>query len=360
MGQDSRPPKIRAQETTAKEILTQETTANEAPARQIQAPIVPPKDKPSAKDKTKTLIWLGEFTTRFSLRLRALALAGPPLLWLTLLLALPCLLLTGLAFTSRGPYGEIVFELTFDNLARLFGRTNFGWSPAFLYIIARSLWVALVTTVLCVLLAYPLTFHIATRPAKKRVYWLILLVVPFWTNVVVRAYAWLLILGPQMPPAQLSAALGLIRDGAPLYPGPLAVYLGMVSTFLPFMALPLYTSVERINWEILEAAKDLYGTRYMIFKQAILPQTRPGLAVGIIVTFVPAMAMFVVTDILGGAKSMLIGNLIQQQFAQARDWPFGAALSGALMFMTLLILAIFRYRQRPGERVGGGLFTGFR
>jgi spermidine/putrescine transport system permease protein len=250
-----------------------------------------------------------------------------------------------LAFFSRGPYGQIIFEPTWDNFERLLGFTVFGWNPAYLYIVARSLWVALVTTVLCALLAYPLTFHIATRPRKQRVYWLILLIIPFWTNVVVRAYAWLLILGPNLPPAKILAAVGLLDPGAPLYPGPLAVYLGMVSTFLPFMALPLYASVNSLNWEILEAAKDLYGSRYLIFKQAILPQTRSGLAVGVIVTFIPAMSMFVVTDILGGAKTMLIGNLIQQQFSQARDWPFGAALAGALMFMTLLALAIFRSRS---------------
>ena len=116
----------------------------------------------------------------------------------------------------------------------------------------------------------------------------------------------------------------------------------MVSAFLPFMALPLYASVERLDWDLLEAAEDLYASRWKVFRYAVLPQTKPGLSVGIIVTFVPAMAMFVVTDILGGAKYMLVGNLIQQQFTQARDWPFGAALSLSLMLMTLLSLAVFR------------------
>jgi spermidine/putrescine transport system permease protein len=267
-------------------------------------------------------------------------------------------MLGSLALMTRGQYGEIVFQLTFENLKRLVGFTLFGWSPAFIIIILRSILVALITTVLCIALAYPLTFHIATRPAKTRVYWLILLVIPFWTNVVVRAYAWLLLLGPHMPPAKIAAALGLIQEGGALYPGALAVYLGMVCTFLPFMALPLYASVERLNWEILEAAKDLYASRFQIFMQAILPQTRPGLSVGIIVTFVPSMAMFVVTDILGGAKTMLIGNLIQQQFAQARDWPFGAALSLALMTMTLISLAIFRSRMGQKMARDESLFSG--
>jgi spermidine/putrescine transport system permease protein len=305
----------------------------------------------------KYIVWRGELTTYWTLKLRAVCLALPPLIWLTALLVLPCLLLAGLAFATRGEYGQILYQFTWENLNRLIGHSLFGWSPNFLFIIVRSVVVAAVTTVLCIALAYPLTFHIATRPGKTRVYWLILIIIPFWTNVVVRAYAWLLILSPSMPPARLLAWLGIIRDGGSLYPSPLAVYLGMVSTFLPFMALPLYASVERLNWEIIEAAKDLYASKLQILTQDILPQTRPGLAVGIVVTFVPSMAMFVVTDILGGAKTMLIGNLIQQQFAQARDWPFGAALSMALMAMTLICLAVFRHRKvRPEE---ASILSGF-
>jgi len=173
-------------------------------------------------------------------------------------------------------------------------------------------------------------------------------VVPFWTNVVVRTYAWLLVLSPGLPPARLAAWLGLIPPGGALFPGPLATYLGLVSTFLPFMALPLYASVERLNWELLEAARDLYASRWAVFREAILPQTRPGLVVGIIVTFIPAMSMFVVTDLLGGAKYMLIGNLIQNQFGASRDWPFGAALCLALMALTLSGLMLYRRREgRP-------------
>jgi spermidine/putrescine transport system permease protein len=128
----------------------------------------------------------------------------------------------------------------------------------------------------------------------------------------------------------------------------------MITTFLPFMALPLYSSIERLNWQLPQAAKDLYATPYLIFKQAILPQTVHGLYAGIIITFVPAMAMFVVTDILGGAKYMLIGNLVQHQFSQARDWPFGATLSLALMVITLLSFALFRTSRISRE--GGSVY----
>ncbi|MDR1606919.1 MAG: ABC transporter permease [Deltaproteobacteria bacterium] len=275
--------------------------------------------------------------------------AGPGLLWLTLLLAIPCLALIAMAFASRGQYGEVVWSFSLDNLKRLIGYGLFGWSPDLIFILLRSLLVAAITTLLCVFIAYPLTFHMASRKPSIRVFWLILVIVPFWTNVVVRTYGWLLILGPQLPPAQLAAYLGLIPPGSALYPGSFAVYLGMTTTFLPFMALPLYASVERLDQDILEAARDLYANPFLIFWRVILPQTTPGLSVGVIMTFVPAMAMFVVTDILGGAKNMLIGNLIQQQFSQARDWPFGAALSMGLMLFTLLSLS-FRRLKTPGQK----------
>jgi spermidine/putrescine transport system permease protein len=293
-------------------------------------------------DKSELISWRGEVTRLRILRLRALALSLPPFLWLTLLLALPCLALIALSLATRGQYGEVVWRFSLDNYKRLLGYGIFGWSPDFLWILLRSVWMALATTAACVVLAYPLAFHVATRPPKARLFWLILIVIPFWTNVVVRTYAWLLVLSPQLPLAKAAASLGLIAQGGALYPGQLAVFLGMVSAFLPFMALPLYASVERLDWAILEAAEDLYASRWKVFRFAILSQTKPGLSVGVIVTFVPAMAMFVVTDILGGAKSMLIGNLIQQQFTQARDWPFGAALSHSLMLLTLLSLAAFR------------------
>ncbi|MDR2935071.1 MAG: ABC transporter permease [Candidatus Adiutrix sp.] len=308
----------------------------------------PARLNPTAEEAGGEFVtWYGGIYRRRDLGRTGGLLLFPPLAWLMVFLALP---LTGLVLRSlaqRGDSGAVVWVFNLENYRRLLGYGLFGWSPDHLLILARSLWVGLVTTVLCVILAYPLTFYIATRPPRRRVWLLMLLVVPFWTNVVVRTYAWLLILSPGLPPARLAAWLGLCPPGAPLFPGPAATYLGLVSTFLPFMALPLYTSVERLDWELLEAARDLYASRLAVFREAILPQTRPGLTVGVIVTFIPAMAMFVVTDLLGGARYMLIGNLIQNQFGAGRDWPFGAALCLALMALTLIGLWFHRRRERP-------------
>ncbi|MDR1082188.1 MAG: ABC transporter permease [Deltaproteobacteria bacterium] len=280
------------------------------------------------------------------------ALVLPGALCLIVFLAAPCLSLVILSTAERGEFGTIHWSWTWENYRRLIGFNLFGWSPDFLFIMLRSIREAFFTTAVCVVLSYPLSFYIASRKNRfERFVWLVLLTVPFCTNVVIRTYAWQLILGPGNPLAKLASFLTLQPPGAPLYPGFFAVYLGMITTFLPFTALPLYASIERMNWWLPLAAKDLYATRYKVFMQAILPQTVHGLYVGVVITFVPAMAMYVVTDILGGAKYMFIGNLIQNQFSQARDWPFGAALSLALMALTLLSFALFKTSRltRNGE-----------
>jgi len=232
---------------------------------------------------------------------------------------------------------------------RLMGFSVFGWTADYIIILVRSVWVAFVTTFICVAISYPLAFFICARPEKKRYLWLTLIIVPCWTNMVIRTYAWFLILAPDLPFAKAASWLKLIPAHAPLYPNAMAVYLGMVSIFLPFVALPLYSSVERLDWSLVEAARDLYASGVRVFTQAILPQTLPGLSVGVIITFVPAMGMFVVPDLLGGAKYMLVGNLIQQQFGTSRDWPFGAAISMGLMVLTMISLQLYRRRGKDVE-----------
>jgi len=272
-------------------------------------------------------------------------------LWLIALLIIPMTALVVVSFASRGTYGEIVWQFSVNNFRRLAGYGYFEWTPDYLLILARSVWVALITTLFSIVLSYPLAFYIAGRPAKSRYLWLALVIIPLCTNLVIRTYAWMLILAQQMPPAWIAQKLGLIGSEEALYPSPFAVYLGMISSFLPFATLPLYTSVERLDWSIIEAAQDLYASKWGVFRHAILPQTMPGLTVATVLTFIPAMGMFVVPDILGGAKYMLVGNLIQQQFGSSRDWPFGAAVSLGLMTLTLIGLFIILRRGKTVEIV---------
>ena len=295
------------------------------------------------------LVWYGELTTQRNLARRGLGYLGPGILWLLLFLVLPGLVLILVSFITRGGYGQLVWDFTFENYKRFLGFSVFGWTADYFIILWRSVWVAFMSTLICVILSYPLAFFICSRPEKKRYLWLTLIIVPFWTNMVIRTYAWLLILAPEMPLAQLASFLKLIPPDTPLYPSAFAIYMGMVSIFLPFVALPLYSSVERLDWSLVEAAQDLYASRVRVFTQAILPQTLPGLTVGVILVFVPTMGMFIVPNLLGGSKYMLVGNLIQQQFGPSRDWPFGAAISMALMVLTMISLQLYRRRSKEVE-----------
>ena len=292
--------------------------------------------------KENHILWHGEMTTQKALTRRGMSFLSSGIFWLTAFLILPSLIFVVLSFAERGVYGEVIWNFSFANYKRLAGFSTFGWTPDYLLILGRSVVVSLITTLVSILLSYPLTFFIASRPARNRFVWLVILIIPFWTNIVIRTYAWFLLLSPDLPFAKLAALLGFIPDGSSLYPSAFAVYIGMISDYLPFLALPLYSSVERMDWALVEAAQDLYASKFRVFTQAILPQTAPGLTVGIILTLVPTMATFVVPDLLGGAKYMLVGNLIQQQFGTSRDWPFGAAISMALMLLTLLSMRIYR------------------
>ena len=294
----------------------------------------------------RVLVWYGELTTQQNLARRGLGYLGAGILWLLVFLVLPGLVLIVVSFLTRGGYGQLVWDFTLENYKRFLGFSVFGWTADYIIILWRSVWVALMSTLICVILSYPLAFFICSRPEKKRYLWLTLIIVPFWTNMVIRTYAWLLILAPEMPLAKLASFMKLIPPETPLYPSAFAVYMGMVSIFLPFVTLPLYSSIERLDWSLVEAAQDLYASKLRIFMQAILPQTLPGLTVGVILTFVPTMGMFVVPNLLGGSKYMLIGNLIQQQFGTSRDWPFGSAISMALMVLTMVSLQLYRRRSK--------------
>lgn len=294
----------------------------------------------------KLIIWYGELIQPRTLIKRGALFLSPGMLWLMLFLVLPGLVLVVVSFASRGAYGELVWEFSFGNYKRLIGFGIFGWSADYIIILARSLWVAIVTTGLSVVLSYPLCFFIAKKPPRTRYLWLTIVIIPFWTNMVIRTYSWFLILAPELPLAKLAAYFDIISPGMALYPSAFAVYLGMISMFLPFVTLPLFSSVERLDWTLVEAAQDLYSSNFRTFMHAILPQTLPGLSVGVILTFVPAMGMFVVPDLLGGAKYMLVGNLIQQQFGTSRDWAFGAAISMGLMVLTLLSLYVYRRKNK--------------
>ena len=310
---------------------------SENPARRARRPA-------SARDEVR----FGERLTRSGQLLRAALTGGPGILWVGVFLLAPLLAVAAISFATRGPYGEIAWPPTLANYRRLLGFGLFGFDPLAPLVIARSLLLAAGTTLACIVAAFPLAFFIAALPPRYKNVGLTLVVVPFWTNLLIRTYAWQILLGPDGLVTRAAVAVGLVPPGAALYPGLFAVSLGMLCAYLPFLVLPLYTAIEKLDWSIAEAAMDLGANGPRVFRHAILPQVAPGLIAGIILVFIPATGQFVVPDLLGGAKTALLGNAIQQQFGPSRDWPFGSAL--ALVGMALVLVGLWVYARRAGER----------
>lgn len=265
--------------------------------------------------------------------LGAACTSGPGMVWLAVFLCVSLTTILVMSFATRGEYGQVEWRWTFENFRRLAGFGTFGFEPLYPQVIARSLALAAATTVFCGLAALPLTFCIARLSPRYRPFALVLLVIPFWTNLLIRTYAWQLVFAATGWPARLAATLGLIPPDAALYPGTFAVLVGLTCDFLPFLALPLYASVEKIDWSLAEAASDLGARGWPVFRHALLPQILPGLLAGAILVFIAASGQFVIPDLLGGAKTTLIGNAIQQQFGASRDWPFGAAIACLVLLL---------------------------
>jgi spermidine/putrescine transport system permease protein len=271
--------------------------------------------------------------------LQVLVLIFPSLFWLVVFFAIPLIIVFVYSFLKRGPYGQIVWEFNLNNYARFF-------DPLYLKIFVRSFKIAGITTVVSFLLGYPMAYWIATRPPKWRNTLLLLLMIPFWTNFLVRTYAWILILRDTGLINNALMSLGLISEPLPLFGNDLAIIIGLVYGWFPDMVLPCYAAVERLDFSLVEAAQDLYANELRAFARVIFPLTLPGIVAGSILVFIPSLGAYVTPDLLGGAKSVMIGNVIQSQFLTVRDYPFGSAFSFVLMAMMLVATLIY-------FRVGG-------
>lgn len=249
-------------------------------------------------------------------------LAIPISVWFALFLIVPLAIVVTYSFAAKGTYGGIVFDWSLDNYWRSF-------SSIYLRIFVNSLRLALMTTVSCLLIGYPMAYVMAVARPAVRNFMLVLVVVPFWTNFVVRAYAIKVLLTPQ----------GWTNSE-------FAVWLGMVTNYLPFMVLPLFVSLEKFDFRLIEAARDLGASSWSVVTRILLPLTKAGIVTGTLFVFTPALGEFVIPDLLGGARTMLIGNLVTEQFLKTRDWPFGSALSLLLIVMVLISLALYLRTER--------------
>ncbi len=261
-------------------------------------------------------------------------LALPTVVWLCIFFIIPMLIVVAVSFASRTPYGQVVFNWTLGNYGR-FAET------LYISIFAQTLVVALVTTVVTILMGYPLAWSLVQLPKRWQQPALVVVMAPFWINFLIRSYAWVIILRSQGVVNTILLKMGLITTPLQLLYNEGAVMLGMIYTLLPFMVLPLYVSIEQLDKRLLEAAADLGAAPLTAFRKITLPLTMPGIAAGTILVFISSLGMFVVPDVMGGAKSALIGNLIQNQFLSARDWPFGSALSIVLAVLSMVLIILY-------------------
>lgn len=271
-------------------------------------------------------------------RLR-MAFLTPTAVIIIALFAIPMGIIVAYSLLSRGAYGGVVLPWTLENYSRVF-------DPLYGQIVWRSLWIAAVSTLLCLALGFPMALYIA-RAQRHRALLLNLVMLPFWTSFLIRTYAWMFLLRDTGLINSALESLHLIRNPLPLLFNDGAVILGLVYGYLPFMVLPLYATLEKLDPALIDAAQDLGANPWVTVWKIVVPLSRNGMFAGVLLVFIPCLGAYLTPDLLGGGKSVMVGNLVQNQFTTARDWPFGSAVSLLLMLaVLLLVLRILGRREQ--------------
>lgn len=265
--------------------------------------------------------------------------------WLALFVLVPNLMIIGTSFLTRDETNLLEFTVTFDNYLRLL-------DPLYAKVVAHSFYMAIIATILCLLVGYPFAYSVAKMPEKWRPFMLFLVIVPFWTNSLIRTYGLKIVLGTQGILNKILISIGIIDTPLRIMYSETAVMIGLVYILLPFMILPLYSAIEKLDGTYIEAARDLGANKIQTMTKVILPLTMPGIIGGCLLVLLPALGMFYISDLLGGAKNPLIGNVIKSQVLNARDWPFGAATSIALtIVMAVMLYAYYRAGKLMNKNV---------
>ena len=282
--------------------------------------------------------------------LRTRLLLAPAVLVIGVFMALPMLIAVAYSFLTSGAYGGVHLPVSVEAYASMLYERDFDdslvFTGAYLSILGRSIWLAVATSVLCLAMGLPLAWYIVCRSPWVREWLVFLVTLPFWINTLIRTYCWVLILRDQGLVNDGLAAMGLGRLSL-LYNDD-AILLGLVYTFLPFMVLPIYSTLERIDKQVIEAAHDLYANRWAVFRRVVWPLARPGAVAGGLLVFAPAFGSFLAPDLLGGGRNLLIGSLIQMEFTSGRNWAFGSALSTIVTVGVLLVMMVQVRRRRTG------------
>lgn len=270
----------------------------------------------------------------------------PIIIYTVFLIALPILYIIIISFFKSDSYGGMVHTITFQNYIELF-------DVVYLKIFLKSALIAIVTTIICVFVSYPFVLAVSHKSKKTQQILMTLVMVPFLTNSLIRMYGWIVLLRKSGVINSLLLGIGALEEPLSLMYNTFGIIVGMVYTLLPFMILPLYSSVSTIDKSLLEASSDLGASKWECFKNVIFPQTVPGLFNGALMVFTPALGYFFIVDILGGGKLMILGNLIKNQFLTARNWPFGAAISVFLIVITYILISLYKKIGGKMDDLGG-------
>jgi spermidine/putrescine transport system permease protein len=264
----------------------------------------------------------------------AIVSISPIVIWMLSFFIVPLILVLLVSFFTRGQYGNVEYKLTYGNYSKLL-------NPMYVGILWKSLVISFATTLLCLVLGYPFAYFTARAPKHMRSTLLLLIILPFWTNSLIRTYAWIILLRTEGIINTYLINLHLIKEPIKMLYNDAAVMIGMVYMMFPFMVLPLYSSIERLDFSLIEAASDLGASPVESFLKVTLPLTRSGIVSGCLLVFVPTLGYFFIPDLMGGSKIILISNLIKNQFLSARNWPFGSAISVILIIIMFLMIGLY-------------------
>lgn len=277
--------------------------------------------------------------------------AAPAAVMIILFMLLPLCIVAVYSFMQADPYGGVRPQASTQAYIQLFFERDFDdnlvFDATYLGIFTRSVLLALGATAIAFFLAFPVAYFIAMQPPRRRNLFIFLVTIPFWTNLLIRTYSWILILRDNGLINNALQTAGITSAPLPLLYSNLAILVGLVYSYLPFMILPIYASVERLDFRLVEAAHDLYAGRRAVLRRIVLPLAKPGIIAGCILVFIPCVGAFIAPDLLGGGKHLMLGSLVQLQFSSSRNWPFGSAV--AMVLLAVVLLALWAYARGPAR-----------
>ncbi|WP_306133168.1 ABC transporter permease [Roseivivax marinus] len=286
------------------------------------------------------------------------ALLAPAMAILIFAAAGPLVIVLIYSFLTPGDYGGVVWDFSTDAWFGVLAERDFfteelSWADAHLTVFWRSIKLSLLTALLSFIFGFPTAYFIATRPRRSRDIWMLLVMIPFWTNLLIRTFAIMELIRNEGTINTVLIAMGLVTQPVQMLYTEFSLLLGMTYVYLPLMILPVYASMERFDFKLVEAGYDLYATRWQVLRRVILPIVKPGIVAGSILVFVPCLGAYVTPRVLGGGKQLMLGNLIELQFGQLRNWPLGAALSLTLLVIVMVALIFYVRTVGTEERSHG-------